>query len=139
MDAAIWPKVHGAAVHFPLALAMVSGACDFASLGLGQRPIARDLQTVGHWTMVLGALGSVVAVTSGLLLTHGRLLGHGALRMHHLFVWPAFGLLIALATWRVISPRPVPRRDRFIYLSGVGTLTALMTGAGYWGGELLIN
>jgi uncharacterized membrane protein len=139
MDAAIWPKMHGAAVHFPLALAMASGACDFAGLALGERPIARDLQTVGYWTMVLGALGSAVAVTSGLFLTHGSLLGHGALRMHHLFVWPAFGLLIALATWRVISPRPVPQRDRFVYLVGVVVLTALMMGAGYWGGELLIN
>src|SRR4051812_38108426 len=101
MDPVIWPKVHGAAVHFPLALALGSGMFDAAAFALGSRPVARDLQSAGFWMIVLGALGSIPAVVSGLFLTKGGLLGHGALRMHHLFVWPAFALLIGLAAWRV--------------------------------------
>ena len=37
------------------------------------------------------------AVLSGLALSKGTLPGSGALRMHHFFIWPAFGLLIGLA------------------------------------------
>ena len=57
--------------------------------------MVRDLHAAGYWTMIGSALGSVPAVFSGLLMTKGSVLGHGALRMHHLFVWPAFALIIA--------------------------------------------
>ena len=138
MDPAIWPRVHGAAVHFPLALALGSGALDAAAFALGPRPVARDLHAAGHWMMVGGALGSVPAVVSGLLMTRGSLLGHGALRLHHLFVWPAFALLVGLATWRVCTGQCAPRRAFAIYLVGTAIAAALMTVAGYWGGEMMI-
>ena len=138
MDPNLWPKVHGAAVHFPLALALGSGLFDGAAFALGERPVARDLQTAGYWMIVLGALGSLPAVVSGLFMTKGSLLGHGALRMHHLFVWPAFALLVALAAWRVCSGQHATRRIFAGYLFAVGVAAALMTAAGYWGGEMMI-
>jgi hypothetical protein len=46
--------------------------------------------------MVLAALGTVPAVLSGLIMTRGVVMGHGLLRLHHLFVWPAFALIVAL-------------------------------------------
>ena len=66
-------------------------------------------------------LGSVPAVVSGLLMTKGSLLGHGALRMHHLFVWPAFALLVGLAVWRVSAGArggPMPLAGRPLVASG---------------------
>ena len=138
MDPAIWPKVHGAAVHFPLALALGSGLFDFAGFALGDRPPGRELHAAGYWMIVLGALGSMPAVASGLFMTKGSLLGHGALRMHHLFVWPAFALLVALAMWRVLVGPSLTRRMFAGYLVAVGLAAALMTAAGYWGGEMMI-
>ncbi len=138
MDPTIWPKVHGAAVHFPLALALGSGVFDLAAFFLGERPPARELHAAGYWMMVLGALGSLPAVVSGLFMTKGGLLGHGALRMHHLFVWPAFALLVALATWRVLTEQQATRRMFAGYLIAVGVTAVLMTAAGYWGGEMMI-
>ncbi|MDB6114686.1 MAG: putative rane protein [Lacunisphaera sp.] len=138
MDPAIWAQMHGATVHFPLALALGSGAVDATALALGTRPIARDLHAAGYWMMVGGALGSVPAVASGLLMTKGSLLGHGALRMHHLFVWPAFALLVALATWRVCTGRQATRPMLTGYLLAVGVAAALISAAGYWGGEMMI-
>src|SRR5882757_6693034 len=110
MDSALWARVHGATGHFPLALALASGALDGAAFALGTRPLARDLHATGYWMMIAGALGSVPTVASGLVMTKGVLLGHGALRLHHLFVWPAFALLIGLAVWRVGTGRQAPRR-----------------------------
>lgn len=138
MDPTVWAKAHGATVHFPLALALASGALDGAAFALGARPLARDLHAAGYWMMVLGALGSVPAVLSGLIMTKGTLLGHGALRLHHLFVWPAFGLLVALAVWRIATGTRAPRRMFAGYLVVVGLAAGLMSAAGYWGGEMMI-
>lgn len=138
MDSALWAKAHGATVHFPLALALASGVLDGAAFALGPRPVARDLHAAGHWMMVAGALGSMPAVASGLFMTKGVLLGHGALRLHHLFVWPAFGLLVGLAVWRVATGQQATRRMFAGYLTLVVILAGLMSAAGYWGGEMMI-
>jgi uncharacterized membrane protein len=138
MDSALWAKAHGATTHFPLALALCSGGFDGAGFALAGRPIVRDLHAAGYWTMLGAALGSGPAVFSGLLMTRGSLLGHGALRMHHLFVWPAFALLVALATWRGRMGRRATRPVFAGYLIGVSIAAGLMLTAGYWGGEMLI-
>ena len=138
MNPAIWAQAHGATVHFPIALALGSGALDTAGFALGDRPFAREFHAAGYWTVMAGALASVPAVISGLLMTKGSLLGHGALRMHHLFVWPAFALLVAVATWRVCTGQRAPRRMFAGYLIAVGIMAGLMSAAGYWGGEMMI-
>lgn len=138
MDPVIWPKVHGAAVHFPIALALGSSAMDFAGFLLGTRRGAPELRVAGRWMMIGGALGSLPAVVSGLMLTRGGVLGHGALRMHHLFVWPAFTLLVALATWRWLVGDTNSRRVFAGYLVMAVIAAGLISAAGYWGGELLI-
>ncbi len=139
MNPAILAQAHGATVHFPIALALGSGALDLAAFALGERPFARELHVAGYWTVMGGALGCVPVVISGLLMTKGSLLGHGALRMHHLFAWPAFALLVALATWRICTGRRAPRRIFAGYLIAVGIMAGLMSAAGYWGGEMMIS
>jgi uncharacterized membrane protein len=138
MDATLWDKVHGATTHFPIALVLCSGVLDAVGFLLAGRPSVRGLHGAGYWTMLLGAAGTVPAVFSGLLLTKGRLLGHGALRMHHMFVWPAFALIVALATWRLLVGRRPTRLAFAVYLLGVGGAAALTLAAGYWGGELML-
>ena len=138
MDTSLWAKAHGATTHFPIALALVSAVCDGAGLIAGGRPVARELQAAGRWTMVAGALGSVGAVASGLLLTKGSVLGHDTLRMHHLFVWPAFTLLVALATWRLAAGRAPTRRALAAYLTVTVVMAGLVAAAGYYGGETIV-
>ena len=140
MDAALWAKAHGATTHFPLALVVCSGALDAAGFALANRLNARadGLRAAGYWTMIGGALGSVPAVVSGLLMTKGSVLGHGALRMHHLFVWPAFALIVGLAMWRVLAGKRATRPMFGGYLAGVGAAATLVLAAGFWGGEMMI-
>ena len=138
MNTAFWAKVHGAATHFPIALMLCSGVLDVTGFSIHTQPSAANLRAAGYWTMLLAATGSVPAVASGLLMTNGSLIGHGALRLHHQFVWPAFGLLIGLATWRLLVERCVTRPMFAGYLVGMSLAGGLMAAASYWGGEMMI-
>jgi uncharacterized membrane protein len=139
MDNEIWAKVHGASVHFPIALVLCSAVMDISGKWLSSLQHRRSFHTVGYWTLLFGALGTVPAVVSGLLMTHGVVLGHDQLRLHHLFAWPAFAMIIGAASWRVAV------RDRdgngppgtFVALSSLAAI--LVMAAGYWGGELLLS
>jgi uncharacterized membrane protein len=133
----LWTKLHGASTHFPIA--MVLGTCAFDVLAAlaWERPLGRNARIAGTYALILGALGGILAVVSGLYLTKGDVWGAGALRWHHRFVWPAFGLMVSAATWRLVVGDKLPRRSHAIYLVVELVLSGLMAAAGYWGAELL--
>ncbi|HEU5080960.1 MAG TPA: DUF2231 domain-containing protein [Opitutaceae bacterium] len=142
MSPDLFAKLHGASTHLPLVFVASSWAFDTAAFLAPQRNWSSELKNFAYWSMALGALGSVPAVATGLVMSRGEVLGHDTLRMHHLFVWPAFGLTMLLATWRLLSKRHhhAPARWQFaVYLAGGLVATVLMSGAGYWGGELLLE
>jgi uncharacterized membrane protein len=138
MESAIWAKAHGATTHFPLALALTSAVLDAASVALGGRPSGQGLRSAGHWTMVLAALGTVPAVLSGLIMTRGVVMGHGLLRLHHLFVWPAFALIVALGAWRSLRRPNADKREFAAYLALSWSAAALMAAAATFGGEMMV-
>jgi uncharacterized membrane protein len=137
VEPTIWSKLHGAATHFPIALMLVSAFCDGASLIPGDADRQRGFRFAATITIALGALGSYAAVASGLVMAKWQVWGHGTLLRHHQFVWPAFALMTGLATWRVIARQQGEARPTAIYLALMLLAAALMSGAGYWGGELL--
>jgi uncharacterized membrane protein len=57
--------------------------------------------------------------------------------LHHEFVWPAFGLIVALAVWRLLVRDQASRAAFGIYLVVAVVAAVLMLAAGYWGGELI--
>lgn len=132
-----WAKLHGASTHFPIA--MILGACAFDLLAVlaWEMPLGRNASIAGMFAITLGALGGILAVASGLFLTKGEIWGSDALRWHHLFVWPAFGLMVAVASWRLIVRDRLTRRSYVVYVAVQLVLTALIAASGYWGGELL--
>ncbi len=136
-DPTIWSKLHGAATHFPIALMLVSAFCDLLSLFVSEHTPQGGLRSTATLTIALGALGSYAAVASGVVLTRGQLWGHGSILRHHQFVWPAFALMSGLATWRIVRWRQATLRPSNLYLALMLLAAALMTGAGYWGGEVL--
>jgi uncharacterized membrane protein len=140
IDPTLWPKLHGASVHFPVAMAMAAALFD----GLGHiwpRPsrFKERLHAAGYFTIILGALGTFPAVLSGLFMTKGVTMGHDALLFHHLFVWPAFAGLVGLGVWRTMVDDRFSPRGFAIYLAVLFLTAGLMAGAGYWGGELILN
>ncbi len=136
MDPGFWAEAHGAIVHFPIALTFFAALCDTVALPLWSRPVAGQLRTASGIALGCSALGGIGAAVSGLLMTRGDLLGHGALRLHHLFAWPALGLLVAAAAWRVLRWNSGTRGQHVVYLVVLFTLTGLVAAAGRWGGQL---
>jgi len=140
IDPTLWPRLHGVSTHFPLALTMA--ATLFEGLGFYLPETSRhqqNLRGAGYCAIVLGALGTIPAVLSGLVMARGETLGHDALLWHHLFVWPAFAGLVGLAVWRVLMNDKTSRRSFTFYLVVLFLTAVLMAGAGYWGGEMVLN
>jgi len=82
------------------------------------------------------ALGAVV---SGIALTKGDMWGRGYFGWHHRFVWPAFGLLVGLAVWRLVVRDAMSRTGLCLYLILMLVASGFIAAAGYFGGEILLS
>jgi uncharacterized membrane protein len=137
MNSVLWSRLHGGATHFPIALLFASAFFDALSYLPRLSRKRGEFSATAYWLIILAALGSFGAVASGLVLSQGKIGGTGLLLRHHLFVWPAFALLVGLATWRSFAG-PSPSRSSFHIYFGVVAVTCMLIGmAGFFGGELL--
>jgi len=139
MNALFWQRMHGGATHFPIVLLMMSVVFDFVAWRWHDEALRRGLQLAGLGSAVVGVLGGVGAVISGLVMSRGEVLGHGYEKFHHLFVWPAFGLSAVLVAWRLCRRGRISGIVLGVYLTGMAVASGLMMGAGYWGGEMLLG
>ena len=139
MNNIFWARMHGGATHFPIALLVVSVIFDHAGFWWRDQLRSRDFRGLGFYSLLIAAAASPFAVLSGIALSKGVLLGTGMLALHHYFIWPAFGLLIALAVWRLVTRERASRPARGCYLLVASVTLVLMMSAGYWGGEMLIG
>ena len=142
MGNSIWVKMHGGTTHFPIALVIATVAFDLAGVIIpdsADRARRAGFRAAGYYTLLLAALGSIGAVFSGLMISRGQLWGRGNLAHHHTFLWPAFGMVVALACWRLVVGSRASHAAFKIYLASSILTGGLMAAAGYWGGELLIN
>lgn len=137
IDPEIWWKLHGAATHFPIALTAASAFCEGVSFISRDPERKRAFRSGATISLVLAALGSYAAVASGLVASRWRVWGHGALLWHHLFVWPAFGLITALAVMRLFERDNRQSLPPVLKVCLIGVAAFFVLGAGYWGGELL--
>ena len=133
----LWANLHGGSTHFPIALMIASILFDGLAYVLNRDALKRDLHAAGFYTLLLGALASLVGVLSGLVITAWKFFGEGLLAKHHDFVWPAFGLMIGLAVWRLVVRGEASRIAFGLYLVVALVTAVLMTISGYYGGELL--
>ena len=134
--------MHGGTTHFPIALVLASGLFDLAGLVVPEnleKSRRAGFRAAGFYSLILGALGSLGAILSGLVISRWELWGNGNLAQHHTFVWPAVGLLTGLAVWRLVVGNNASNRAFRIYLGIALIAAALMGAAGYWGGELLLK
>ncbi len=139
MNVSFWERIHGGSTHFPIVLLLTSVVFDFVAWRSRDESLRRGLHTAGFGSAVVGTLGAVGALIAGLLMTRGRMLGSGFEKIHHLFVWPALTLCIVFVGWRLFKSGRTPQRGPGIYLAGMSVAAALMVGAGYSGGEMLLG
>lgn len=131
--------MHGGATHFPIALLMVSVIFDYAGLCWRNEQRGRDFRTMGFYSLLIAAAAAPGAVLSGIALSKGIVWGTGTLALHHYFIWPAFGLLIGLAVWRLLMRELWSTRVQVCYLALASLGLVAMMSAGYWGGEMIIG
>jgi len=139
MNSLFWERAHGGLTHFPIALIFVATLFDILSLIRDRAGKGRDFSAIGYWLVILAALGAVAAVFSGLGLSKWKIMGTGLMRLHHLFVWPAFALILALTAWRVAVRNEFSRRAFTSYLITACCACALIGAAGFVGGEMLLG
>jgi mono/diheme cytochrome c family protein len=139
MNAAFWQRIHGGSTHLPMVLVLASVVFDFVAWRSRDEVLRRGLHAAGFGSAVIAMLGGIGAVIGGLIMTRGRVLGSGYEKLHHLFVWPAFSLCVVFVTWRLFKRQQMSQRGLGIYLAGMSVAAALMMGAGYWGGEMLLD
>ena len=139
MNQTFWARMHGGATHFPIALLMVSVVFDHAGFWWRDELRRREFRAFGFYSLLIAAAASPAAVLSGIALSKGILTGTGMLALHHYFVWPAFGLLIGLAVWRLVVRERASRRASGCYLALASLTLGVMMTAGYWGGEMIIG
>jgi uncharacterized membrane protein len=139
MNSLFWSRMHGGATHFPIAL--IFAAAFFDALGFFWRKSSRrrEFSVLGYWLVILGALGSFGAVFSGLALSKWTIGGTGLVLRHHLFVWPAFALIVGLGTWRFLVGCDPSRRAIAFYLITMIAGCGFVATAGFFGGELLLG
>jgi len=138
MNASFWQRIHGGSTHFPIVLLLASAVFDFIAWRSREDALRRGLHAAGFGSAASGVLCGMAAVIAGLFMTRGRMLGSGYEKLHHLFVWPALALSIVLVGWRRFARAPIPQRRFGLYLAGMFLSSALMVGAGYSGGEMLL-
>jgi len=128
MNQVLWARMHGGATHFPIALLLVSVLFDHAGFWWRDELRRNKFRAFGFYSLLIAAATSPAAVVSGMALSKAILLGTGMLALHHYFIWPAFGLLIGLAVWRLVTRERASRRARGCYLAFASvTLVAMMS------------
>ena len=137
MSSIFWARLHGAATHFPIAF--IFGAGLFDALGFFCSSKQHEFRIASYWLLVLSSIGSFGAMFSGLAASKWNACGRGLLLQHHLFVWPAFALIVGLTSWRVALGDSPSKRAFAIYLSIIAITCVLVGAAGFTGGELLLG
>src|SRR5258708_33738364 len=100
MDNSLWVKMHGGTTHFPIALVMASALFDLAGLIVPEnlnKSRRAGLRAAGFYTIVLGSIGSIGAVVSGVGINHGQLWRRGNPALRHLVLVPGYVLLTGFA------------------------------------------
>jgi uncharacterized membrane protein len=133
-----WPRLHAALNDLPIA--MLLGAALFDVLAIATK--RESFRVVSFWTLVLGAVGGVAAVVSGLQaeehIAHGDAV-HRVMETHETLGLITLGIFGVLAVWRIVRERRMGSGERtaalILTLAGAGVLFT----TGLYGGRLVFE
>lgn len=133
-----WPRLHAALNDLPAALLLV--AVLFELLALATRK--ENFRQVSFWTLMVGAIGGVAAVLSGLqaeeYIAHGDAV-HRVMETHELLGFITLGIFGVLAVWRIWREKRMGTTERALALAlSLGGAGVLIATASY-GGRLVFD
>lgn len=131
-------NIHPLVVHFPVAL-LPTAALVYWLAFLARR---QSWQWTGLWLLVLGVLGAVVAVATGLYAAPGVMLAPSVkehLLVYHKWIMiSVLGLSTALALWALIT-RPMPTRWRGLFLALLIVMVGMIAKGADYGGRMVYD
>jgi uncharacterized membrane protein len=133
-----WPRLHALLNDLPIALLVTAVFFDLLAM-VSRRVLFRQ---VGFSLLLVGALGGIAAVISGLQaeehIDHGEAV-HRVMETHERFALISLGVFGALALWRLIREKRMGSGERtaavLASLAGVGVLFT----TGLYGGRLVFE
>ena len=133
-----WPRLHAALNDLPAALLVMAAL--FEVLALATRK--ESFRQVSFWTLIVGAIGGVAAVLSGLQaeekIAHGDAV-HRVMETHELLAFITLGIFGVLALWRIWREKRMGTTERALALAlalgGAGVLIATSS----YGGRLVFE
>jgi uncharacterized membrane protein len=133
-----WPRLHAALNDLPAALLLVAAL--FELLALATRK--ESFRQVSFWTLIVGAIGGVAAVLSGLQaeakIAHGDAV-HRVMKTHELLGFITLGIFGVLAVWRIWRESRMGATERALALAlSLGGAGVLIATAAY-GGRLVFD
>lgn len=133
-----WTRLHAALNDLPAALLLVAAL--FELLALATRK--ENFRQVSFWTLMVGAVGGVAAVLSGLQAEEGIAHGdavHRVMETHELLAFITLGIFGVLSVWRIWRERRMGTTERSLALAlalgGAGVLIA----TAQYGGRLVFD
>ncbi|HEY8257221.1 MAG TPA: DUF2231 domain-containing protein [Gemmatimonadales bacterium] len=133
-----WPRLHAALNDLPAALLLVAVIFDI----LAAVTKRASFRTVGYWTMIVGAVGGILAVLSGLQaeehIAHGEAV-HRIMETHEKLAFVTLGIFAVVALWRILRESKMGSGERnlalVLSLAGLGALLATAS----FGGKLVFD
>ncbi len=133
-----WPRLHAALNDLPTAL-LVTAAL-FELLALATRK--EGFRQVSFWTLIVGAVGGVAAVLSGLQaeenIAHGDAV-HRVMETHELLAFVTLGVFGVLAVWRLARERKMGTGERALALAATLGGAGVLIGTAVFGGRLVLD
>jgi uncharacterized membrane protein len=133
-----WSRLHAALNDLPTAL-LVTAAL-FELLALATRK--EGFRQVSFWTLIVGALGGVAAVLSGLQaeenIPHGGEV-HEVMETHELLAFVTLGVFGVLALWRLLRERRMGTGERALALAATLGGAGVLIATAVYGGRLVFD
>jgi uncharacterized membrane protein len=133
-----WPRLHAALNDLPTALLLAAVIFDILAASTKRA----SFRSAAYWTLMVGAVGGVAAVLSGLQaenhIQHGEAV-HEVMETHEKLALVTLGIFALLAVWRLLRENKMGSGERrFALVVSLGGLGALLATA-VLGGKLVFE
>jgi uncharacterized membrane protein len=132
------PRLHAAINDLPPALLLAAVLFELIYLLKGRE----SLKAASYWTLILGTVGTALAVGSGLLAEDAAPhsgVAHELMEVHETWALVSLGLFVVLAGWRIWRERIMRRRERWAGLLATLFAFSILTRTAQHGGDLVFE